>query len=187
MTASWAARVVASSRVGAHYLPLLKELEAPVVLLNNQHPSEFAYSVTIDNRDGGYQALKTSGAHAENVLAFSRRDANRTLVVVCGRLLLTLLQKPDRLPLGDEVWADTFIESPLPGKKLVRRLEQLRTPAGRADEQLQRLAHGNVVVDDEHDRYLLRHRCRPCPIARCSRHCMCEHRNYSSWRSRGKV
>lgn len=50
--------VVASSRVGAHYLPLLKELEAPVVLLNNQHPSEFAYSVTIDNRDGGYQATR---------------------------------------------------------------------------------------------------------------------------------
>ena len=50
--------VVASSRVGAHYLPLLKELEAPVVLLNNQHPSEFVYSVTIDNPDGGYQATR---------------------------------------------------------------------------------------------------------------------------------
>lgn len=50
--------IVASSRVGAHYLPLLKELEAPVVLLNNQHPSEFAYSVAIDNQDGGYLAVR---------------------------------------------------------------------------------------------------------------------------------
>jgi DNA-binding LacI/PurR family transcriptional regulator len=50
--------VVASSRVGAHYLPLLKELEAPVVLLNNQHPSDFVYSVAIDNRDGGNRAVR---------------------------------------------------------------------------------------------------------------------------------
>ena len=29
-----------------------------MVLLNNQHPSEFVYSVAIDNRDGGYQATR---------------------------------------------------------------------------------------------------------------------------------
>jgi LacI family repressor for deo operon, udp, cdd, tsx, nupC, and nupG len=50
--------VVASSRLGALYLPLLSELRAPVVLLNNQHPSEFAYSVSIDNANGGYQAAR---------------------------------------------------------------------------------------------------------------------------------
>lgn len=48
--------LVASSRLGALYLPLLTELEAPIVLLNNQHPSEFVHSVTIDNADGGYRA-----------------------------------------------------------------------------------------------------------------------------------
>jgi DNA-binding LacI/PurR family transcriptional regulator len=48
--------LVASSRLGAQYLPLFAELETPIVLLNNQHPSEFAYSVSIDNADGGYQA-----------------------------------------------------------------------------------------------------------------------------------
>ncbi|HEY3940829.1 MAG TPA: LacI family DNA-binding transcriptional regulator [Bryobacteraceae bacterium] len=50
--------LVASSRLGANYLPLLSELEAPIVLLNNQHPSKFAHSVTIDNVDGGRQATR---------------------------------------------------------------------------------------------------------------------------------
>jgi len=48
--------LVASSRLGARYQALSDELEAPIVLLNNQHPSELAHSVSIDNADGGYQA-----------------------------------------------------------------------------------------------------------------------------------
>ncbi len=50
--------LVASSRVGALYMPLLSEMKIPIVLLNNQHPSEFVHSVTIDNRDGGYRATR---------------------------------------------------------------------------------------------------------------------------------
>jgi DNA-binding LacI/PurR family transcriptional regulator len=50
--------VVASSRVGALYLPTLSEMEVPVVLLNNQHPSEFVHSVSIDNTDGARQAAE---------------------------------------------------------------------------------------------------------------------------------
>ena len=41
--------IVTSSRVGALYLPLLERMQVPVVLLNNQHPSEFVHSVMIDN------------------------------------------------------------------------------------------------------------------------------------------
>lgn len=48
--------VVASSRVGALYLPTLAEMQIPIVLLNNQHPSEFVYSVSIDNIDGARKA-----------------------------------------------------------------------------------------------------------------------------------
>lgn len=48
--------LVASSRLGAQYQDLADEMEAPMVLLNNQHPSEMAHSVSIDNADGGYQA-----------------------------------------------------------------------------------------------------------------------------------
>ncbi len=41
--------LVTASRVGALYLPHLTELKAPIVLINNQHPGEFAHSVVIDN------------------------------------------------------------------------------------------------------------------------------------------
>ena len=41
--------LVAASRVGALYIPQLAELEVPLVLINNQHPGEYVYSVTIEN------------------------------------------------------------------------------------------------------------------------------------------
>ena len=41
--------LITSSRVGALYLPLLRELKVPIVLINNQHPGEFVHSVMIDN------------------------------------------------------------------------------------------------------------------------------------------
>lgn len=48
--------IVASSRVGSNYASLLADLQIPVVLLNNQHPDEFGYSVRIDNRQGAFEA-----------------------------------------------------------------------------------------------------------------------------------
>jgi DNA-binding LacI/PurR family transcriptional regulator len=50
--------VVASSRVGALYQPLLAEIDIPIVLLNNQHPSKFIHSVTIDNHGGALEAVR---------------------------------------------------------------------------------------------------------------------------------
>src|SRR5262249_30720308 len=50
---------------------------------------------------------------------------------------------------------------PPAGEELPSGLKQLRLPTGRANQQLKRLSYGNVVVDDEHDRCLQRHRCRP--------------------------
>ena len=50
--------LVASSRVGAQYASLLADLDIPIVLLNNQHPDEFVYSITIDNIDGAYKATR---------------------------------------------------------------------------------------------------------------------------------
>ena len=44
--------IVASSRVGSHYSNMLAGMQIPVVLLNNQHPDEFSYSVRIDNTRG---------------------------------------------------------------------------------------------------------------------------------------
>lgn len=48
--------VVASSRVGSSYARMLADLQIPVVLLNNQHPDEFSYSVSIDNTQGAFDA-----------------------------------------------------------------------------------------------------------------------------------
>ena len=50
--------LIASSRVGALYVPLLSEFGIPIVLLNNQHPSEFVHSVTVDNVDGALRATR---------------------------------------------------------------------------------------------------------------------------------
>jgi DNA-binding LacI/PurR family transcriptional regulator len=50
--------LVAASRVGALYVPLLSEMKVPIVLINNQHPSEFVYSVTIDNANAGREATR---------------------------------------------------------------------------------------------------------------------------------
>lgn len=41
--------IVTSSRVGASYAESLSRTRVPIVLLNNQHPSEFMHSVMIDN------------------------------------------------------------------------------------------------------------------------------------------
>lgn len=41
--------VVTSSRVGALYLPLLSEMQIPIVLVNNQHPGAFVNSILIEN------------------------------------------------------------------------------------------------------------------------------------------
>ena len=47
--------LVAASRVGALYLPVLQELKAPLVLINNQYPGEFGFHVSIDNPAGARQ------------------------------------------------------------------------------------------------------------------------------------
>lgn len=41
--------IVTASRVGARYVPLLSHIQVPIVLLNNQHPSQFVHSVMIAN------------------------------------------------------------------------------------------------------------------------------------------
>ena len=44
--------LVTSSRVGARYVRLLKELMVPMVLVNDQYPGEFVHSVMIGNQEG---------------------------------------------------------------------------------------------------------------------------------------
>jgi DNA-binding LacI/PurR family transcriptional regulator len=44
--------IVMASRVGGLYMPLLAELECPIMLVDNQHPGEYAHSISIDDRGG---------------------------------------------------------------------------------------------------------------------------------------
>ena len=50
--------IVTASRVGALYVPLLSHMRVPIVLLNNQHPSQFAHSVMIANVQAGLDATR---------------------------------------------------------------------------------------------------------------------------------
>jgi len=44
--------IVMASRVGGLYMPLLAELQVPIMLVDNQYPGEFAHSISIDDRGG---------------------------------------------------------------------------------------------------------------------------------------
>jgi DNA-binding LacI/PurR family transcriptional regulator len=50
--------IVTSSRVGALYVPVMERMRVPVVLLNNQHSSEFAHSVLIENVGASLEATR---------------------------------------------------------------------------------------------------------------------------------
>ncbi len=50
--------VVTASRVGALYANMLSETQIPIVLLNNQHPGEFAHSVMIANFEASRSAVR---------------------------------------------------------------------------------------------------------------------------------
>lgn len=50
--------IVTASRVGALHLPLLSRMNVPIVLLNNQHPSQFVHSVMIENLSASYEATR---------------------------------------------------------------------------------------------------------------------------------
>ncbi len=50
--------IVTSSRVGALHIPEMERMAVPVVLLNNQHPSEFMHSVMIENVEASFHATQ---------------------------------------------------------------------------------------------------------------------------------
>ncbi len=62
---------------------------------------------------GDYRRLRVHGSRAHHLCAFARRCEGRALIVIAPRLYRRLLDDPARLPLGSEVWEDTFIELPV--------------------------------------------------------------------------
>ena len=63
-------------------------------------------------RDGDYLPLKTHGARAEQLCAFARQRNGETLVVLVPRLFGSLVGEDGRVPVGDGVWGDTWVELP---------------------------------------------------------------------------
>ncbi len=62
--------IAASSRVGALYLPLLKEIGAPIVLINNQHEGAYIHSVAVDNVQGGQLATRFLISQGHRVIGY---------------------------------------------------------------------------------------------------------------------
>lgn len=69
-----------------------------------------------DNRElfleGDYLPLQAQGSKGRHVLAFTRRAGSKSLIVAVPRLLAGLLSAPDRMPVGEMLWQETFL--PLP-------------------------------------------------------------------------
>ncbi len=61
---------------------------------------------------GEYIPLESMGEKANNICAFVRRLGSIKAIVVVPRFFTKLISDPDGLPLGKEIWKDTFIVIP---------------------------------------------------------------------------
>jgi (1->4)-alpha-D-glucan 1-alpha-D-glucosylmutase len=92
---------------------------------------------------GEYLPLKVSGARAQHLCAFARRLEGRLAVVLAPRLYLKLMGAGNaaddgrqRLPLGEEVWADTVVQLPAsPDAPLRGFLDGAELPVTAREEQ----------------------------------------------------
>jgi (1->4)-alpha-D-glucan 1-alpha-D-glucosylmutase len=75
-----------------------------------------ALSFRRDNADlfdsGEYLPLDAMGEKADNVCSFARRIGNRRAIVAVPRLFASLISEPGGLPLGKQVWEDSFLVVP---------------------------------------------------------------------------
>ncbi|TVM00073.1 MAG: malto-oligosyltrehalose synthase [Candidatus Brocadia sp. WS118] len=58
---------------------------------------------------GEYAPLEAMGEKAMNVCSFVRKLGNSRLLIVVPRFFTRLIQQPDVLPLGKDVWKDSYI------------------------------------------------------------------------------
>ncbi len=61
---------------------------------------------------GEYSPLEAMGEKATNVCSFVRKFGNSTVLVVAPRFITRLIQQPENLPFGKEVWKDSVIIVP---------------------------------------------------------------------------
>lgn len=63
-------------------------------------------------RTGAYVPLATAGQHAARLCTFARQGGTWTVLAVAPRLVAPLTEEGARLPLGREVWGDTWVLLP---------------------------------------------------------------------------
>ncbi|MGE5402669.1 MAG: malto-oligosyltrehalose synthase [Ignavibacteriales bacterium] len=63
---------------------------------------------------GEYIPLQVSGNNKENIVSYARRNGQDRAVVVIPRFMTGLVKEGD-LPVGNELWSETFIEMPADG------------------------------------------------------------------------
>lgn len=61
---------------------------------------------------GEYSPLEATGEKATNVCSFVRKFGNSMLLVAAPRFFTRLIQQPESLPFGKEVWKDSVIIVP---------------------------------------------------------------------------
>lgn len=61
---------------------------------------------------GEYIPLESMGEKANNICTFVRRFGNSIALIVAPRFLTKLIQQPEALPFGKDIWKDSFIVIP---------------------------------------------------------------------------
>jgi (1->4)-alpha-D-glucan 1-alpha-D-glucosylmutase len=61
---------------------------------------------------GSYVPIEGAGSKADHVFAFARQRDRDTVLVIVPRLVRTLLSAARTLPLGSDVWGETFLQLP---------------------------------------------------------------------------
>lgn len=67
--------IVAASRVGSLYVPLLQKIGVPIVLINNQHPGTFIHAIGVDDAQGAKLATSHLIALGHRVIGHLRGPA----------------------------------------------------------------------------------------------------------------
>jgi (1->4)-alpha-D-glucan 1-alpha-D-glucosylmutase len=63
-------------------------------------------------QEGNYISLAVDGSLEKHVCAYARRREGKTILIIVPRFLLTLLQDPEALPLGEAAWGNASIVLP---------------------------------------------------------------------------
>ncbi len=61
---------------------------------------------------GAYLPLEVGGPRVDHVVAFARTLDEETVIAAVPRLVARLMREPDGFPLGEPVWADTWLAVP---------------------------------------------------------------------------